>query len=446
MIARGAVTCWNSPRGLGKTLVAHHLAVDMARQGHRVLLIDRDNPRREVRRRLKAWGLDGLEPGRLKVIPREDAPPLTDTAGWRAFPVAEYDVLILDSLGSASEGTGEQDSRRPSLAMAALLDVVRATRGPAALVLDNTVKKGTHGRGSGVIEDRLDIVYEVRDATGFVPTGKRGAWWLELPASGRDAWGERASRRKRRDTYRLAFVPSKFRVGAEPEPFALEITCAQEPWKCADVTAQLAQEGQDSRRDRLEGAAAAVLEKVRAAWRVGRPWSVNADAVPLLIDRGIARDEARALLKDRAGKDWEITGGGRRGDPMLLMPIASEESSAGNPATESTRHSPTETVPSLADFDPQRPQESTRMEPATDAGNRNGDLLRKTPETPFAGLVTGHDWAGHERGDRARREAAILAELGDPKLAKLLTDAHAQWEPLEPKGPATDRTDTPGHD
>ena len=61
LIARGAVTAWFSPRGIGKTLVAHHVAVDLARQGIRVLLIDRDNPRREVKRRLRAWRLSQVE-------------------------------------------------------------------------------------------------------------------------------------------------------------------------------------------------------------------------------------------------------------------------------------------------------------------------------------------------------------------------------------------------
>src|SRR5262249_43520382 len=152
------------------------------------------------------------------------APPLTNASAWVAFPVGEYDLVILDSFDAAAEGVGDQDSARPGLAVAALLDVVRGTAGPAALVLGNTIKSGSHGRGSGVIEDRADIVFEVRDATGFQPSGDCD-WWTELPQPGRDAWAGRASRRKRRDSYRLALVPSKFRVGEEPEPFAFEVSC-----------------------------------------------------------------------------------------------------------------------------------------------------------------------------------------------------------------------------
>jgi CHC2 zinc finger len=56
LIAPGCLTEWFSPRGLGKTHVAHALAVKLARNGSRVLLLDRDNGAREVRRRLRGWG------------------------------------------------------------------------------------------------------------------------------------------------------------------------------------------------------------------------------------------------------------------------------------------------------------------------------------------------------------------------------------------------------
>jgi hypothetical protein len=399
MIARGAVTCWNSPRGLGKTLVAHALAVDIARRGHRVLLIDRDNPSREVRRRLRAWGLDALGRDHLRVLTREDAPPLTDSAAWRSFPLAQYDTVILDSMGSASEGVGEQDSARPSLAVASLLDVVRATKGPAALVLDNTNKSGTHGRGSGVIEDRLDIVYEVRDLTGFVPSGKRD-WWLELPASGRDAWADRASRRKRRDTYRLAFVPSKFRVGQEPDPFVFQVSCAGEPWMLEEVTAELVQEGKDSHGERLATAVAAMLKEARAAWMAGSPWTVNEHAVPVLERHGISRDEARALVQDRAGRDWQITGSGKRGDPRCLEPLEGRNPPQETPAPESSCHSQSDGESIPAGHGSQGPQEMTATEPAIDAKGGDG----RFPAEP---LTT------HPREANGSDLDRLVAELGD---------------------------------
>jgi hypothetical protein len=184
--------------------------VTLARAGHAVLLLDRDNSRREIRRRLRAWGAADLE--QLAVMTRDDVPPLTDAAAWRTFPFGRYALVIVDSLDASTEGVGEQDSAKPAKAIAPLLDIAHRADGPAILVLGNTIKSGSHGRGCGVVEDRADLVYEVRDATDFTPSGTKD-WWTELPPAGRDTWAERASRRKQRDRYVLAFVPSKFRVG-----------------------------------------------------------------------------------------------------------------------------------------------------------------------------------------------------------------------------------------
>src|SRR5262249_42482989 len=54
ILAAGSVTEMFSPRGLGKTHVAHAIGVRLARLGRRVLILDRDNSRREVKRRLRA--------------------------------------------------------------------------------------------------------------------------------------------------------------------------------------------------------------------------------------------------------------------------------------------------------------------------------------------------------------------------------------------------------
>src|SRR5438094_179839 len=74
-LAPGVVTLWFSPRGLGKTLIAHEMAVRLAQRGKRVLLIDRDNPRAETRRRLRRWG--ATDAPLLRVLGRDGAPPLT---------------------------------------------------------------------------------------------------------------------------------------------------------------------------------------------------------------------------------------------------------------------------------------------------------------------------------------------------------------------------------
>jgi hypothetical protein len=324
-LARGSITEWFSPRGLGKTLVAHAYAVRHARAGLRVLLLDRDNARRELKRRLRRWG--GDQAPRLKVLTRDRAPAMTDRAAWAAFPFAEYDVVIVDSIDAATEGVGEQDSARPAAALAPILDIAHREAGPAILLLGNVVKSGAHGRGSGIVEDRADIVYEVRDATALQPSGAR-PWWLDLPPAGRETWGARAARRTRRDRYRLAFIPSKFRIGEEPDPFILEVDLRGDPWTLQDVTGAVVAAGEAvaaaavaERQATLDAAAAALVGQLRQAAAAGAPWSHTQAEAFLSRHRGLTRKAARGLLTAQTGGLWrsepDLT---RRGHPYVLFP------------------------------------------------------------------------------------------------------------------------------
>ncbi len=325
-LAPGVVTKWFSPRGLGKTNVAHAIAVRQASQGRRVLLIDRDNSRAEVQRRLRNWGAAAHI--NLKVITREDAPPLTDGAAWAAFPHGAYDVLIVDSLDAMTEGVGEQDSAKPSRALAALLDIARRADGPAVLVLGNTVKSGTHSRGSGVIEDRADIVYEVRDATGFQPSGRR-PWIEELPPAGAASWAERATRRQQRDRYRLAYIPTKFRLAGDPAPFILELDFTDDPWSLRDVTDEVDRVGAESRKarekeelERIISAVAKLTETARTRTLGGAPLR-KGEAEKLVMEGRCGRRVARDLLERLDGKAWRLEViVDQPGQPTVLLPIA----------------------------------------------------------------------------------------------------------------------------
>jgi hypothetical protein len=326
LLAPGSLTEWFSPRGLGKTQVAMAIAVKLARVGHRVLYLDRDNSRREIRRRLRAWGAADLTT--LRVMTRDDVPPLTDRAAWKAFPFGSYELVIVDSFDASTEGIGEQDSAKPSTAIAPLLDIAHRADGPAILVLGNTIKSGAHGRSCGVTEDRADIVYEVRDATDLHPTGTK-PWWTELPSAGREAWEEWATRRHRRDVYRLAFIASKFRIGEEPDPFVLEVNLSGEVWALREVTAEVEEAGRASvadiaqRRSEAETAAADRLEgEVARRGDTGESPLILTEAVEVLRDGGAPRDTARNLLNREVGKRWRLERDtSRHGRPWLVVGV-----------------------------------------------------------------------------------------------------------------------------
>jgi hypothetical protein len=336
LLAPGGITEIFGPRGCGKSEFARHLAVELARRGLRVLYVDRDNPPRVTRRSFAAWLRPGEDLGdRLHVLDRNHAPHLLAREAWRRLPPERYDVVIVDSLDSAAEGVGEQDSARPSRALASLLDLARQENGPAVLVLGNVVKSGAHGRGSGVIEDRADIVLEARDISGFQPTGQR-PWFQELPDAGRAAWTDRAARRAGREFLWLALVPTKFRVGEEPAPWAVEIDFRPRPYICREITTELEaaarQALDEARRAQQEAEARAahlLAEEVRRRAAEGRPMFKRTEAEPLLQDLGLSRARARALIAERAGALWRLEATAHRGArAIVLLPVESIKSPA----------------------------------------------------------------------------------------------------------------------
>jgi hypothetical protein len=309
LVARASITQLFSPRGLGKSLYTLWLALGCARRGLRVLLLDRDNPRNVVRSRLRSFGAES-ETTNLKVLTREKCSPLTNAQAWANFPYAAYDLVILDSLDSATEGVGEQDSAKPSKAIAPLLDIARREKGPAVIVLGNTVMTGRHSRSCGVVEDRADIIYEVRDATDFHPSGAK-PWVEELPPADAGSWAGRSSRRKRKEKYRLAFVASKFRIAEEPEPFILEIDTSIEPWTVGDVIDLVDLEGAAAREQRasekqalITKAASALVAEIERRNQAGEsPMAKRRDAEGFLVKQGLKRAAARECLEDRDGSD-----------------------------------------------------------------------------------------------------------------------------------------------
>jgi Bifunctional DNA primase/polymerase, N-terminal/AAA domain len=321
-----------SPRGLGKSVFATHVAIALAQKGKRVLCIDRDNPRRVIRERLRAWGAHkGL--ANLKIISREKCPPLTRADLWVQFPYGDFDVVILDSFDSMAEGVGEQDSAKPSRAIAPILDIARRENGPAMLVLGNCVKSAQHSRGSGVVEDRADIVFEVRDATDFHPSGSK-PWVEELPAQGASDWVSRSARRKLRQQFRLAFICTKFRLGEEPEPFILEINTVTEPWSLRYVTDEADREGAEARERRTREKADATRVAIEALRveivrreQAGEAVILKTQAEGFLTQRGFKRKTAREAI---ASPFLEIAEPGGKGHPRVVRLAGTNQSLGRN--------------------------------------------------------------------------------------------------------------------
>ena len=312
LVIPGCITLVAAPRASGKTLVAMFLGVGLATGGifrgerlpqRRVVYVDRDNPPALIRKRLR-W-LGGQQVTGMKLLTRDKAAPLTDADAWAAFPADQYDVVIVDSIGAATEGVSEKEGKLTQQYLATLKDLAR--RGPAILALDNTNKAAANYRGRGEKGDAVDILYEARNITGWTPA-QDGDWWEHLPDFGEHTWQQRASRRKGQAVMQIAFIPSKFRLGAEPEPFALEIDTRQEPWALADITDQIATAGeraaQDARqqeRAKLEQASRALVNAMRQQ-PTGTP-ILKHEAETLLIGQGLTKRVARTLLEQGGNRD-----------------------------------------------------------------------------------------------------------------------------------------------
>jgi hypothetical protein len=385
VLAPGSLTEIFAPRGLGKSHVLHGILIKLARRGTRCLLLDRDNSRREVKRRLRAW--DPADLPTLRVMLRDDVPPLTDTKAWAQFPFTEYDVVAIDSLDATAEGVGEQDSAKPARAIAPILDLCHRADGPAVVVLGNVIKSGAHSRGSGVVEDRADIAYEVRDATGFTPSGTKD-WWLELPPAGVDQWASRATRRKRRDTYRLAFVSSKFRIGEEPDPFVYELNLGTEPWTFRLCTEDIVAAGHEARATATQERTAR-LEAAALALRglLAVPMASAAAEQYLKTEHRLRRAEARALLAAKDGVLWAAqVDPTKPGRPKLYRALAvaseggfQEASAAGMPPRESPVSTASGEAGIFADRVDTPRRDSPSPQPRINGGDSDGGVSAAEP-------------------------------------------------------------------
>jgi hypothetical protein len=227
------------PSSLVRTLFANGLAVRLACSGMRVLLLDGRNSREAVKAHVQASGATpDLEA--LKIVSQENCPLMMSATAWAQLPHTSYDIAIIDSINSVVEGIGEDGFVEPSRAIAPLFDICNREGGPAVLVLCDASWSAAHS--PRLIENSADLVFTVSDATGFTPSGME-PWWQEVPAL-----EFKASQAGERRTYCLAFTPSSYRIGEQPEPFVMEVDLTGEPWGLRDVTKLIEEEAADARR------------------------------------------------------------------------------------------------------------------------------------------------------------------------------------------------------
>jgi hypothetical protein len=216
--------------------------------------------------------------------------------------------------------------------------------GPALLCLDNTNKAAQNYRGRGEKGDAVDILYEARNITGWVPT-HGGDWWEDLPDCGEHTWQQRASRRKGQPVMQIAFVPSKFRLAIEPEPFVLAIDTTQDPWTLDDITEDIATAGQRAadetarlERAKLLAAETALCYALRTREKA-HPM-LKREAENFLCAQGLRQKVARTLLMSGGNHDLYPAGRwvlreipGARGNPIAVY-LAGEEDHNQNVTTQ----------------------------------------------------------------------------------------------------------------
>lgn len=331
LLARAGIALLASPRGLGKSILALKLAVDLANGGEfcgeqlppsRVLFCAYENSPTMLRERLRKLG--GAEAVNLRILTRSKAPKLRSEE-WQSFPVEHYDFIIIDSLSPALEGgIDERQGGQNSDALAALLDIVQ--RGPGALLIANTTKTASSIRGSGILSDRADLIFEVRDATDFKPNPKHEVWWEGLVDNqGEAAWAGRAKRRRGKTVFRLALIASKTRVGPELEPRVLELALpADGSWSVRDVSGDVAAAHEHSKTEAAEKRQA-LVDIAIAALKAALPLA-KAEAEQLLTQNKLSKRTARQIIDGGIGSDWILAGSGTKADPCILRGIGGENS------------------------------------------------------------------------------------------------------------------------
>jgi len=278
-----------------------------------------------------------------------------------------------------------------------------------------------------VIEDRSDIIYEVRDATDFQPSSGLKPWVEELPPAGAVNWAARSSRRKQKEKYRLAFVPSKFRIGQEPEPFVLELNLTSEPWTVADVTDDVDREGAEARKQRAEAHAEAIREasdalaaEIQRRASAGEPDILKKRAEEFLAKQHFTQKIAREALDSPR---FEVGNGIGKGRPKPVRVEAENNMSNRNPAIADPARTQAGNETDFGGPVSMRPTEIHASQALEKSGSTKGAIsvdrsIFSPPESakrePQDGLENAGDWLAEDDTDGRSEESVPTGSKKKP--------------------------------
>ncbi len=165
----GTLSAMFSKPGIGKSLIALEIAVEVVRAGHVVMYIDDENRISDTVDRLKAYRCTPDELGNLVMYSFAGLPPL-DTAdgGVHLAALAEQDgprLVIMDTVSRMVAGEENQADTFMQLYRCSLVPL--KARGITILRLDHSGKDDFRGqRGSSAKESDVDFVWRLARNSG----------------------------------------------------------------------------------------------------------------------------------------------------------------------------------------------------------------------------------------------------------------------------------------
>ena len=163
-LEHGTLSCLFSKPGIGKSLIALEVALEIVRNGRTVAYFDDENRRDDVVERLKSFRAKPEELDRLVYFSFQSLPPLdTPLGGEHLDALAEYhrpDLVVIDTVSRMVMGPENDSDTYLSLYRNSLTKMKR--RDIAVLRLDHVGKDEKKGqRGSSAKESDADVLWHL---------------------------------------------------------------------------------------------------------------------------------------------------------------------------------------------------------------------------------------------------------------------------------------------